>query len=95
MQERTYAVYWSEGSGHRFAGRLAVTTACAELVGRGEDGAASQVRIFFEDILGVRYNGGRLLIRPRTGVPVEIGSVDGPGALHEAASRLRAFAAAA
>ena len=91
MQNRTYAVFWDEVSGHRFAGRLAVRPGYAELGGGGENGVKSHLRILFEDIVAVRYGRGLLQIRRRGHSPLEIGSVDGPGALHEAAERLQSF----
>lgn len=88
--ESSYAVYWNEGAGLRQAGRLDLEAGYAELVANTGRGGRKLVRILFADIASVRYAGGRLRVERRAEPPLEIGSVEGPGALHELADRLSA-----
>jgi hypothetical protein len=90
----TYAVYWDEPGGGRFAGRISLDGACAELEGAASDGRTRR-QIGFEDIAAVRYERGGLHVSRRDGVPLWLGSVDRPGALRELGERLRARLAAA
>ena len=95
MRERTYAVYWNEPDGPRYAGRIALGPSFAELSGGAAYGKRSLHRIFFNEIESVGYERGRLELRRRAGVPIRIGSIDGPGALRELADRLQAALAPA
>jgi hypothetical protein len=90
--DSSYAVYWNEGAGARFAGRLDLEPGCAQLAGRTARGGRTLVRVLFGDITSVWYGRGRLHVERRAEPALEIGSVDGPGALHELADRLRAAA---
>ena len=92
---QSYAVYWNEGVGARHAGRLDVEPAYAELVGRTRHGGLTRIRIAFSDIVSVRYGRGLLRLERNAQPPLEIGSVDRPGALHELAGRLGAVARSA
>ena len=92
---QTYAVYWNEQDGARFAGRMSVGSAFAELEGGSSDGRRTQRRIAFDEIASVRYERGRLHVWRRSGAPLRFGSVDRPGALRELSERLRAELAAA
>jgi hypothetical protein len=94
MRAPTYAVYWNEPDGPRYAGRVALGPSFAELAGGASYGKHSLHRVFFDEIESVRYEGGRLELRRYAGVPIRIGSVDGPGALRELADRLQAALAA-
>ena len=86
---QTYAVYWSDLDGARFAGRISLAGSSAELVGGSNDGRRTQRRIAFDDIASVRYDRGRLHVWRRSGAPLRLGSVDRPGALRELAERIQ------
>lgn len=90
MSSPTYAVFWNERSGPRFAGRFDVGESSAELSGSGAEDRAARVRILFDQIAGLSLSRDRLRIDRRNGEALEIGSVDGPGALRELAERLAA-----
>ena len=90
--QSSYAVYWNEGDGLRHAGRFDLAPGYAELVGQARQGTRELVRILFADIVSVRYRSGRVRVKRRAQPPLEIGSVDAPGALHELADRLQAAA---
>jgi hypothetical protein len=90
--QSSYAVYWNEGSGLRHAGRFDFEPGYAQLVGHTGQGTRKLLRILFADIASVQYGSGRLRVERRAQPPVEIGSVDRPGALHELADRLQAAA---
>jgi hypothetical protein len=90
MRDPTYAVYWNELDGRRFAGQMALGSSFAELAGATPDGRRSQQRILFDEIDAVDYARGWLELRRRAGPELRIGSVDGPGALRELADRLQA-----
>jgi hypothetical protein len=92
---QTYAVYWNDLDGARFAGRLSLNASCAELEGGASDGRQTRQRIAFDDIASVRYERGRLHVWRRSGAPVRLGSVDRPGALRELSERLQSRLAAA
>jgi hypothetical protein len=88
--QRSYAVYWNEGNGARYAGRLDFDTDHAELAGRAVRGARRLFEIVFADVAAVSYRSGCLRLT-RSGQPdLEIGSVDGPGTLRELAERFQA-----
>jgi hypothetical protein len=90
--QSSYAVYWNEGDGLRHAGRFDLEPGYAELVGQARQGTREFVRILFADIVSVRYRSGRVRVERRAQPPLEIGSVDAPGALHELADRLQSAA---
>jgi hypothetical protein len=92
---QTYAVYWNDLDGVRFAGRIALAASSADLEGGAGDGRRTLRQIAFDDISSVRYERGRLHIWRRSGAPLRLGSVDRPGALHELAERLQTRLAAA
>jgi hypothetical protein len=85
---QTYAVYWNELDGARFAGRISLGASFAELEGTG-GGRRLRRRIAFEEIASVRYQRGRLHLWRRNGAPLRLGSVDRPGALRELGERLQ------
>jgi hypothetical protein len=87
---QTYAVYWNDLDGVRFAGRISLGSAFAELEGGARDGRRTQRRIGFDEIASVRYSRGRLHVWRRCGAPLRFGSVDRPGALRELGERLQA-----
>src|SRR6266566_2490501 len=86
---QSYAVYWNEPDGTRFAGRISVDSSGAELEGGGPDGRQARRRIRAADITSLRYERGHLFVRRRNGAPVLIGSVDRPGVLCELRDRLQ------
>ena len=92
---QTYAVYWNEADGSRFAGRVSLGPSCAYLEGGAGDGRRKWRRISFDQIASVRCERGRLHVWRRDGAPLRLGSVDGPGALRELAERLQAVSTAA
>jgi hypothetical protein len=87
---QTYAVYWNDLDGARFAGRISLGSGFAELEGGARDGRRTQRRIGFDEIASVRYTRGRLHVWRRCGAPLRFGSVDRPGALRELGERLQA-----
>ena len=92
---QTYAVYWNELDGARFAGRILLSGSCAELEGGASDGRRARRRIAFDDIASVRYERGRLHVWRRSGAPLRLASLDRPGALRELGERLQTRLAAA
>ena len=90
MSEPTYAVYWSESGGPRYAGRIRFGPSFVELAGTAAGGRRSLARIPFGELASTCYEQGRLSLERRRGTRLEIGSVDSPGALREAADRLSA-----
>src|SRR6266498_1729153 len=56
---QSYAVYWNEADGTRFAGRISLGATFADLEGTGE-GRRIRRRIGFKEIASVRYQRGRL-----------------------------------
>jgi hypothetical protein len=88
--QQSYAVYWNEGNGARYAGRLDLEPGYALLAGRARHGARRLLRVFFADIASIQYASGRIRVERRAEPTLEIGSVDAPGALYEMADRLQA-----
>ena len=88
--QRSYAVYWNEAGGRRYAGRLELEPGYAQFAGGSRHGARRLFRIYFDDLEAVHCRGGRLRIARRSEPELVVGSVDGPGTLHEVADRLRA-----
>ena len=85
----TYAVYWNERDGARFAGRISLGGRFAELEGGAGDGRHIRRWISFEEIASVRYARGCLHVWRRCGAPLRFGSVDRPGALRELGERIQ------
>jgi hypothetical protein len=86
MRGRSYAVWWTEGDGRRQAGKLELSPGHALLAGaRG-----SRLAVPLDEIASVDYVLGRLRLSRRCGAPIDIGSLDAPGALLELADALRA-----
>jgi hypothetical protein len=92
---QTYAVYWNELDGGRFAGRISLGVSFAELDGGAGDGRRRRQRIQFDEIASVRYERGLLHVWRRSGAPLHFGSVDRPGALRELGERLQGRLSAA
>src|SRR5436190_17560920 len=59
---QSYAVYWNEGGGARFAGRLDLEPGYAQLAGRTAHGGRTLLRVPFLDIVDARYGNGRLRV---------------------------------
>jgi hypothetical protein len=87
--QRSYAAYWNEGDGARYAGRLEFEPEGAALAGRAARGARRLFELLFDDIASVDYGHGRLRVGRRGQPDLEIGSVDGPGSVRELADRLQ------
>jgi hypothetical protein len=92
---QSYAVYWSELDGARFAGRISLGVSFAELDGGSGDGRRTRRRIGFDEISSVRYERGLLHVWRRSGAPLRFGSFDRPGALRELCERLQGMLSAA
>lgn len=87
MRASSYAVSWDSADGRRCAGRLDIGAAAATLTGAVR-GDRRHETVPFDDISRVRLERGRLHIARRAGRPLLIVSLDGPGALREAAELL-------
>ena len=83
----SYAVYWSEGAGPRYAGRLELTDSAAELYGMAV-GRRCLESVPYGEIASVRLDTATLRVGRRRDAELDIGSVDGPGALRELADLL-------
>jgi hypothetical protein len=88
----SYAVYWSEGAGPRHVGRLELTDSAAELYGMAV-GRRCLESVPYGDIDSVRHDTATLRVGRRRDTELDIGSVDGPGALRELADLLARAAA--
>jgi hypothetical protein len=88
MKRRSYAIWWKQGDGPRFAGKLELGDFYLLLSGNG----SKRIVIPLDQIVTVEYTGGQLTIHWRLGDPIEIGNLDGPGALLELADSLRVAA---
>jgi hypothetical protein len=84
MHRRSYAVWWDAGDGARHAGRLEIGPLHALFSGNGNGALA----VPLDQITSVEYSRGRALVHREGRAPLQIGSLDAPGALHECASRL-------
>jgi hypothetical protein len=86
MRGRSYAVWWTEGDDRRQAGKLELSPFHVLLTAtRG-----SRLAVPLDEIAGVDYVVGRLRLSRRRGAPIDIGSLDAPGALFELTDALRA-----
>jgi hypothetical protein len=86
MRRNSYAVWWNEGGGPRYVGKLEIARLHALLSGNG----SSRVAVPLDQITSVEYERGHVLLA-RDGAPIlRIGSLDAPGALREVANRLTA-----
>jgi hypothetical protein len=80
----SYAVWWTEANGPRYAGKLELGRRHIFLSGAGHGRVAHAV----DDIESVDYRRGELTLNMRPGEPLRIGSLDAPGALREVAGYL-------
>jgi hypothetical protein len=86
MRRRSYAIWWTEGTGPRHAGKLEVGPLHALLRGNG----AGRLALALDEIVGVDYARGELTVARRNGPAVRIGNLDGPGVLLELSDALAA-----
>jgi hypothetical protein len=88
MKRRSYAIWWKQGDGPRFAGKLELGDFYLLFSGNG----SKRIVVPLDQIVTVEYTHGQLTIHCRLGDPIEIGNLDGPGALLELADSLRVAA---
>jgi hypothetical protein len=84
MRRRSYAIWWSEGTGPKQVGKLEVGRLHALLSGSGSRGLA----VPLDDITAVEYRRGEVQIDRRGAASLRIGSLDAPGTLLELAHSL-------
>ena len=99
---KTYAVVWRKPNGPLFAGKLELGRSGLSLEGAGS-GLESTHTVAYGDLFAVRVGrasterlDGRptLVLEQRSGMPLHIGSVNGPGVVHELAAALGALQSA-
>jgi hypothetical protein len=88
MHDKTYAVWWQEGSGPRHAGGLRLGQLHL-LLSRNSPGGLA---VPLDQIAAIHYRGGELEIERRSGAHLRIGNLDGVGALLELSDALSAVA---
>jgi hypothetical protein len=97
MRRMTYAVLWCENDGPEFAGGLLLAGRGLELTGTSEGRPAAQRAVPYDDVRDVYLERAAprrhtwdpsLVLVTRDGDRVEIGSLQGLGALHELADRV-------
>ena len=86
MRRRSYAIWWTEGSGPRHAGKLELGPLHALLSGN----RAGRLALPLDDIVGVDYAHGELTVARRDAPALRIGNLDGPGVLLELGDALAA-----
>jgi hypothetical protein len=84
MRRRSYAIWWKEEDGPRQAGKLELGALHALLSGNGN----GRLALPFDQIMGIEYARGEVVVRRRGQATLRIGSLDAPGALREFAERL-------
>jgi hypothetical protein len=82
----SYAIWWTESGGPRYAGKLELGRRHVFLSGAGRGRTAHAV----DDIESVDYRRGELTLNIRPGNVLRIGNLDAPGALREVAGYLTA-----
>jgi hypothetical protein len=91
---RSYAVSWREGDGPQYVGKLELRPTLLSLEGRGPGCSEVGRATTYGDVSGVasaRPNGYRCtLLLLGDGTQIVVTSLDGPGALTELESELRA-----
>jgi hypothetical protein len=86
MRRRSYAIWWSEDEGPRRTGKLEAAPLHVLLSGNG----GGRVAVPFDEIASIEYARGVLrLERHGYAGPIEIGSLDAPGALLELVDSLK------
>lgn len=84
MRRSSYAVWWNEGNGPRYVGKLEIARLHALLSGNG----SKRLAVPLDDITTVEYRRGEVRIDRTGAAPLRIGSLDAPGALLELAHSL-------
>jgi hypothetical protein len=84
MRRNSYAVWWTEGDGPRYVGKLELGGLHALLSGNG----SKRLAVPLDDITAAEYRRGELGIKRRGATPLRIGSLDAPGTLLELAHSL-------
>lgn len=85
MSKRSYAIWWREGDGRRHTGKLVLSPVHAVLSGTGN----GRVVVPYREIVTADYVRGELTLTTRTGGLIQIGNLDGAGALLELADSLK------
>jgi hypothetical protein len=86
MGRSTYAIWWTEGEGHRHAGKVELGSLHLLLSGNG----SGRLAVPLDEIVEVDYRRGELRIERRQGDVLRIGNLDGPGVLLELSDALAA-----
>ncbi|HSC73110.1 MAG TPA: hypothetical protein VLB89_03010 [Gaiellaceae bacterium] len=86
MRQKTYAVWWQEPEGPRHAGKLQLGSLHLLLSGNG----SGRIALPLDQIVSVDYRRGELHIERKDGADLQIGNLDGPGALLELSEALAA-----
>jgi hypothetical protein len=84
MRRRSYAVWWNEADSTRHAGKLEIGPLHVLLAGN----RSGRLAVPLDELVSVEYRRGELRLTRRRGQPIQIGSLDAPGALLELASCL-------
>ena len=96
--EPAYAVTWHEGARPVYAGRLELGPSFFRFEGSGPRGRLLSQLLYFRDLAAVRIGrapeeriAGRpaIVIERRSGPPVHVATLGGPGTLQELASLIR------
>jgi hypothetical protein len=86
MRQKSYAVWWQEADGPRHAGKLQLGSLHLLLSGNG----SGRVALPLDQIVSVSYHRGELHIERKDAAGLDIGNLDGPGALLELSEALAA-----
>jgi hypothetical protein len=86
MRQKTYAVWWQEPDGPRHAGKLQLGSLHLLLSGNG----SGRIALPLDQIISVSYRRGELHIERSGAAELQIGNLDGPGALLELSEALAA-----
>jgi hypothetical protein len=84
MRRSSYAVWWNEGNGPRYVGKLEIARLHALLCGNG----SKRLAVPLDDITAVEYRRGQVRVDRIGAASLRIGSLDAPGALLELAQSL-------
>jgi hypothetical protein len=84
MRQKSYAVWWQEPDGPRHAGKLQLGRLHLLLSGNG----SGRIALPLDQIVSVKYRRDELHIERRGAADLQIGNLDGPGALLELSEAL-------
>jgi hypothetical protein len=84
MRRTSYAVWWREGDGARYVGKLEVARLHALFSGK----ESRRLAVPLDQIRSVEYGRDEVRVERRTQSTVRIGNLDAPGALRELANVL-------